>query len=326
MMYRFVFVSSAVVVGMAVIAMNWEDVRRYFTGEVAEVASSALENEKLLNKSNELAIAVARHLIYDEATQKALTGLVNDILQNKSTRDELVVLFSNLFQDPLIVEEVTKLSTEVTHRVLKDEDVNIHAQDVTSSLFNKILAEKTLQSQAGVALWNSIKYAIVPNWFGEYQVQEGDEEAFKDIIEDPEDSEMDTTEEEKTLEDKKVQTPEVKPLPTEASEQVVAHPKETESVTQASTDGKEGKKVIEKKEDEDSKGAVNVSEKKKSEDSINASEKKPEGTVNVSEKKKSEEISQMPGLGDRVAHADDDSRKKTPGEPKHKADKDSGKR
>jgi len=168
---RFLLVSGMVVLGVMIVAINWEDIRRYFSGEISEVASTALGDQKLLMKSNELAVAVAHHLIYDQMTQEALTGLVAEVLQNKKTRDELVDLFSKLFQDPVILDEVAKLSTEVTHRVLQDEEVNRHAQDVTGNLFNKVLAEKALQNQAGVALWNSIKYAIVPNWFGEYKTQ-----------------------------------------------------------------------------------------------------------------------------------------------------------
>jgi len=168
---RFVFLVSCAAALVTVVVMNWEDLRKQFTGEVAEVASSALGDRKLLDKSNELALAVAQHLLYDEKTQDALTSLVSEVLQNKKTRDELVVLFSDLFQDPIILEEVTKLSSEVTNRVLNDGEVNTHALKITAELFNKVLAEKHLQSQAGVALWNSIKYAIVPNWFGEYAGQ-----------------------------------------------------------------------------------------------------------------------------------------------------------
>eukprot|EP00468_Gymnochlora_sp_CCMP2014_P010822 CAMPEP_0167750020 /NCGR_PEP_ID=MMETSP0110_2-20121227/5750_1 /TAXON_ID=629695 /ORGANISM="Gymnochlora sp., Strain CCMP2014" /LENGTH=244 /DNA_ID=CAMNT_0007635277 /DNA_START=274 /DNA_END=1008 /DNA_ORIENTATION=+ len=148
--------------------MNWEEIRRYFTGEVAEVASSALENRKLLDKSNELALAVAHYLIYDKKTQEALTTLVLEILQDDQTKEELVDLFSKLFQDPEILDEATKLSTVVTHRVLEDDTVNEHAMKVTANLFNNVLGEEKLQNKAGVALWNSIKYAIVPNWFGDY--------------------------------------------------------------------------------------------------------------------------------------------------------------
>jgi len=165
---RFLFMLGMVVFGTVMVALNWKDIRKYFTGEVAEVASSALENQKLLTKSNELAIAVAKHLIENEATQEALTELVSDVLADKKTRDELIVLFSNLFQDPIILDEATVLSQKVTHRVLQDEKVNDHAQRVTAELFQKVLDEKQLQNQAGVALWNSIKYAIVPNWFGDY--------------------------------------------------------------------------------------------------------------------------------------------------------------
>lgn len=161
---RFLFVSGSVAAAVTLVALNWDSIRRNFTDEMADVTSSALEHERVLTKTNELATAVAHHLLYDQKTQAALNKLVLDILRDPKTKDEVVVLVNKVLQDPEVLDEVSVLSNEVTNRVLADPGVNQHAQDVTGKLFNKVLAEKDLQNQAGTALWESFKYAVIPNW------------------------------------------------------------------------------------------------------------------------------------------------------------------
>jgi hypothetical protein len=139
-----------------------------------------LVNEVLVSpKFNEQAVQVASNIshqvINDTAVLNDVQNLFTKVLQNQDTSNQLVVSFSNLFNDPKIIAELEVLGT----KVISSDQFNREATDLAQTTSEQILSnpeltqkmaeflslsidDPKLQEEVGKALWQSIKLALLP--------------------------------------------------------------------------------------------------------------------------------------------------------------------
>ena len=135
----------------------------------------ALRNPETQNEVNKLSQNVVQYILKDQQTLDQVTILFGNVLQEPWTKKVVLDLLSQLMEDEQtraalgqllvhtlaradVVQSSTDAATSVTHNVLNDEEVGKHA----AFWMQQVLGDSNIQKKSGEHLWNAFTYAINP--------------------------------------------------------------------------------------------------------------------------------------------------------------------
>ena len=136
---------------------------------------SALQNTEMQKEVQKLSQNVVNYILNDKQTLEQVTVLLGNVLQQPWTKKVVLDLLKQLMEDEqtrdalgrllvstLARDDVVQSSTDVamsaTHNVLNDEEVGKHA----AFWMQQVLGDSNIQKKSGEHLWNAFTYAINP--------------------------------------------------------------------------------------------------------------------------------------------------------------------
>lgn len=98
--------------------------------------------------------------IMDPTTKQSLVSLLDVLMKDEYTQKNLTQLLQYVFVQDAVKDSVTVTLTDTVHTLLGNQEVQDHSKVFVSD----VLKDRTLQSQGGEAVWNTVWYSITPRW------------------------------------------------------------------------------------------------------------------------------------------------------------------
>jgi len=108
------------------------------------------------------AAALLADLMARPETLSQLTKLLRDAVTAPGNEQALQVLFKSFANEPATQQLVAELAKKAAMDVMRDEAVRAAAKD----MIQNVTGDVEVQKSSGEAMWNAVKFAIKPSWFG----------------------------------------------------------------------------------------------------------------------------------------------------------------
>ena len=119
-----------------------------------------LADPKTLEWGKEYSGRLVAQLTADENVQRRVAELVKGALMQDNNREALITLLKQTVNDERSLSELRKVGSQSARDVMNDPAVQQHMTDFMKG----VLADSSLQQQAGDALWSAVRYSIRPAW------------------------------------------------------------------------------------------------------------------------------------------------------------------
>ena len=119
-----------------------------------------LADPKTLEWGKEFSTRLVGQLTADEKVQRQVAELVKGALMQDNNRESLITLLKDTVNDERSMAELRKVGSQSARDVMNDEAV----QQRMTEFMKGVLADSSLQQQAGDALWGAVRHSIRPTW------------------------------------------------------------------------------------------------------------------------------------------------------------------
>jgi len=143
---------------------------------VIHLANEVLRSSKFNEQATQVAHQISLQIMNDKDVIEEVKNLCLKVMLQNQTRENLILLFTNLFNEPKIIAELEILST----KVVAGEKFNSQVQTLAEKTSDQILSnteltkkmaqflsnsvdDNHLQEEVGRALWEAIKVALLPS-------------------------------------------------------------------------------------------------------------------------------------------------------------------
>ena len=119
-----------------------------------------LADPKMLERGKEYSGRLVAQLTADEKVQRMVAELVKGALMQDNNREALITLLKQTVNDERSLSELRRVGSQSARDVMNDAAVQAHMTEFMKG----VLADSSLQQQAGEALWSAVRYSIRPAW------------------------------------------------------------------------------------------------------------------------------------------------------------------
>jgi len=127
---------------------------------LANLLQRLLADPKTLDWGKEFSSRLVAQLTADEKVQRQVAELVKGALMQENNREMLINLLKQTVNDERSMSELRRVGAQSAKDVMNDDGVQKHMTEFMKG----VLADSSLQQQAGDALWSAVRYSIRPTW------------------------------------------------------------------------------------------------------------------------------------------------------------------